>query len=142
MRSLAFALVCAVSLVIPTDAHSQQHADLQEMAEALNQETPFAVDEITKMMGATVTGRSTIQFRYSLFKLYLDEDNRDAINDYLKGNLTTAVTNMNCTDPEIRELIEAGVRIRHNYHDALMIHLGIIEVDARKCRRVWRRGGR
>ena len=131
-----------MSLIAPTSAEPQLHADLQKMADSLNREAPLAVDEFTKLMGAVVTDQRTIQFRYSLFEIYLDEDNRQAIYDYLESDLTTSVTNANCTDPEIREWVEAGVKIRHNYHDALMIHLGTVEVDAQKCRRVWRRLGR
>ena len=104
--------------------------DLAKSAAALNAEAPVRVDEITEMVRVDALRPLTIRFVYRTgFEL-----SGSAAVQHIETDLRPMVTAHNCTDATVREVLDAGAVVRHDYHDLDMEFIGTVRVDRWDCR--------
>jgi len=99
------------------------------MADEMNKETPIQVDKYTKISTLSATDKQIV-FKYSTT---IDKTEKNLSMDKMKKLMQKAITNSNCTVPEIRHLLNIDVYVKHQYYDKNNLFMFDFDVDKATC---------
>lgn len=96
------------------------------VAEAMIENLPIKADKYTTLT-SVIAEKSILLYKYKVIvPEHLDKYKLEVV-------MNEDILNSNCTEPEVRNVIDLGVEFQHTYQDEKGIHLFKVLVDKNKC---------
>ena len=90
------------------------------------------VDQYTELVNTMALPNLTLLYRYRL-QTEDGYEKRELVR-YIKSDLKKAGARMNCTSPDTKQMLDAGITMRYDYHDVNMTFVASISMSEVDCR--------
>lgn len=100
------------------------------IADAMNASTPTRIDKITTLTALTAVSDGLV-YNYQLTNLP-----KDLNTTLAKQKMEPILRNTNCTTPDVKKLINLGVKITHSYYNDKGKFLFKVNVDKSICDKI------
>ena len=88
-------------------------SELKSAALELNKQTPFQIDQYSRLDSASTKGKTNFIYYYTLIELEKSEVNLDTVNKYMRPNIIENVKN----SPDLKIYRDNNITMDYKYYD-------------------------